>query len=193
MVAFTCAANATLVGLKECTCTNLTLKLEGFPLVRGNPWEVKVGGLAVESLYEFTGQTMVLTRPPTLVGGKYWIEIFRNGVLFANREVTVCDCAAVVCDVAPGPICETGPMGPQGPAGVAGQKGEPGIGGAMGSSRSSWRDRTAGPKRASWAQRLERRDRRNWGCGNPWTGWSDRAGRPHWSAWPTRSRRSYRS
>src|SRR5687768_2894525 len=83
--AFTSVANATLVGLKECTCTNLTLELEGFPNVSGEPWTAKIGGNLVRTVrYSFTDQTMVVSRLASLPGGKYWVEIFRDGVLFAN-------------------------------------------------------------------------------------------------------------
>src|SRR5438128_2650819 len=126
LATLTATANATIIGLKDCNCTNLTLELQGFPGVRGNPWVVKIGGITVPSVYHWATQTMVLTRPPSLAGGTYWVEIFRNGDLFSNREIVVCDCDCPACCGTPGPVGEKGATGAQGPPGIAGDEGPPG-------------------------------------------------------------------
>lgn len=113
VVALAATARATIVGVADCTCTNLTIEVTGFPDVPAGTLTAALGGVAVDGTFDFATQRMVLIRPADLAGGTYLLEIFQNQVLFANKEITVCACPCP-CPGPPGPAGTPGLRGPRG-------------------------------------------------------------------------------
>jgi len=122
VVALASTARATIVGVTNCTCTNLTIQLIGFPDFPAGTLVAKVGGVVFEGTFDHAAQTMVLTRPDGLAVGSYLLEIFQDGGLFTSKEITVCACDCPC----PGPRGPAGPAGLRGPAGRTGATGPPG-------------------------------------------------------------------
>ncbi len=127
-IALTSSAHATIIGITDCNCTNLTIKVQGFPDFPRGTLTAKLGGdsttggMVVNGTFDFATQTMVLIRPTGLTAGNYWLKIFKNNVLFSNREINVCGCD---CNC-------IGAVGPAGPAGINGVNGTNGLNGAVG-------------------------------------------------------------
>lgn len=137
LVALATSAQATIIGITACNCTNLTIAVEGYPDFPPGTLTAKLGGdsltggVVVNGSFIFATQTMVLIRPAGLPGGTYWLKIFRNNVLFSNKEITVCACDCT-CIGAVGPAGTNGLNGTNGVAGPAGPKGDTGATGLTG-------------------------------------------------------------
>jgi len=124
-VALASTARATIIGVTNCNCTNLTIQLTGFPDVPAGTLGAKLGGVTVDGTYDYAAQTIVLIRPASLAEGTYWLEIFQNDALFTSKEITVCACDCP-CPGSRGPAGPAGPPGLRGPAGRTGATGPAG-------------------------------------------------------------------
>jgi hypothetical protein len=141
------SSRGTVVGLIGCDCTNLTIQVTGFANFPGGSLVAKLNGVVIDGTFNFAAQTIVLVRPSGLAAGPYWFEIFKDGTLFSNAEINVCNCACT-CVGSPGPAGATGPrgltgatgprgasggrIGPAGPRGPKGSVGETGPAGPQG-------------------------------------------------------------
>ncbi|MGI8966330.1 MAG: hypothetical protein ACR2H1_09640, partial [Limisphaerales bacterium] len=137
-VSLVSTSQATLIGVKDCNCTNITLQVTGYTNFPANTFVIKLNGIIIPNTFVFTNQTIVLVRPTNFPGGVYYAEVFRNNVLFSNREITVCNCDCNGCIGPAGPAGPTGatgatgPAGPQGPQGIQGDTGKTGRPGPIG-------------------------------------------------------------
>ena len=69
LVALASTARAsTIVGVTDCTYTNLTIQLSQFPQ---GPLVVKCGGVILTGTYNYTNQTFCASRPSSLTPGSY--------------------------------------------------------------------------------------------------------------------------
>jgi Collagen triple helix repeat (20 copies) len=131
-LASTARANS-IVGVTDCTCTNLTIQLTNFPT---GVLVAELGGVVLDGTYDNASQIIVLVRPQGMAGGSYLLKIFQDNVLLAEKEITVCDCACCPGPVGPpgpaGPIGLTGPAGPEGPPSLHGRQGPVGPRGPKG-------------------------------------------------------------
>lgn len=102
MANVTPSAHASIVSVKDCDCATITIQLVGYPNNPADTYVVKLSRFStngsklapieVASTYSFAAQTMTLVRTPAIIGASYWIEIFRNGVIFSNQSIIVCAC-----------------------------------------------------------------------------------------------------
>ena len=146
----TCVTNR-IVGVTDCNCTNLTIQLSRF--CQG-PFVVQLGGVTLNGIYNYANQTFTASRPASLSPGTYLLAIWRNYVLLASTNVSLCNCvpcpSCTNCPPGPpgptgatgatgptGPTGATGPMGPQGIRGITGATGPMGPAGAMGPAGSA--------------------------------------------------------
>jgi|ERR1043166_512231 hypothetical protein len=116
---------ATIIGVIDCNCTNVTVRVTGFPNLGPRVLVAKLNGVIVGSTFYYSTQKIILNRPVGFAGGTYMMQLFLNNVLFANREITICDCDC-------GCRGATGLAGPAGPAGANGLNGTNGSAGATG-------------------------------------------------------------
>src|SRR4029077_4152599 len=111
-LASTTRANS-IVGVTDCSCTNLTIQLTNFPT---GVLVAELGGVVLDGTYDNASQVIVLVRPQGMAGGSRLLKIFQGNVELAEKEITVCACP---CDC-PGPVGPAGPIGLTGPAGPVG-------------------------------------------------------------------------
>ena len=136
-----------ILGVTGCTCTNLTVQLANFP---PGVYMTELGGAVLTNTFNYTNQTIVLTRPANVPAGTYLLAIYyQNGGLIVSANVPLCDCAP--CDCPPGP---PGPQGPVGATGATGPQGPQGIKGATGLTGPAGPIGPAGPKGATGATGL---------------------------------------
>lgn len=127
---------ASILGVTDCNCTNLTIQLSQFPQV---PLVVTLGGVPVEGTYDYANQRLVLNRP-ALPPGTYVLAIWQDGQQsgqqgsgpLASTNISLCVC--VPCDCPPGPPGPAGLTGATGPQGTAGPKGDTGATGPAGTT-----------------------------------------------------------
>ena len=140
-----------IIGITNCSSTNLTILLRGFPPV---PLMATLGGLPLNGNYDWQSQTILAYRPPGLPGGIYMLIIWQDGqqssVPLAATNVFLC--ASTPCDCPagpqgpPGPAGPTGATGPQGPKGATGLTGPAGPTGTNGLNGTNGLAGPAGPK-----------------------------------------------
>src|ERR1035437_9723226 len=78
-----------IVGVTNCTCTNLTIQLSHFcqgPLV------AHCGGVVLNGTYNCANQTYTAPRPAGLSPGTCLLTISKCGECLASTNVLVCDC-----------------------------------------------------------------------------------------------------
>lgn len=131
IVAMASTARATVIGVVDCNCTNVTVQLTNFPNFGSGTLTTTLNGVAVTNLFNYASQTIIVGRPHNLAAGTYWVNIFKNGILFSNGRIPVCDCTECAC---PGPMGPAGPIGPRGYKGDKGDTGERGLTGLTGAT-----------------------------------------------------------
>ncbi len=125
-----------IIGITNCSCTNLTIELSGFPQ---GAFVATLGGVVFDGTYDYANQTIVLSRPGSLAAGNYLLCIWQAGqqstVPVACTNVFVCTCLPCECPAGPqGPAGPTGAIGPRGPSGTNGLNGLNGTNGVNGTN-----------------------------------------------------------
>ena len=116
-----CGTNR-IVGVTDCTATNLTIQLSQFcpgPLV------AQLGGVILGGAYDYAKQTFVATRPVGVASGSCLLTISKNGHCLASTNVNLCN---ATCN------CPAGPPGPVGATGTTGTNGLNGTNGLVGAA-----------------------------------------------------------
>ena len=143
LVALASTARASsIVGVTDCSSTNLTVQLSQFPQ---GPLVVKCGGVPLNGTYNYENQTFAACRPASLSPpGTYLLGIWKNGLCLASTNVFLCNCPPGP-QGPPGPAGATGATGPQGPPGPAGAMGPAGPAGPAGTNGLNGAAGPAGP------------------------------------------------
>jgi len=128
---------ASIVGVTDCNCTNLTIQLSQFPQV---PLVATLGGVPLDGTYDYANQRLVFSRP-ALPPGTYVLTIWQDGQqsgqqssgVLASTNISLCACVPCECPPGPpGPAGVTGATGLQGPQGIKGDTGASGPTGLTG-------------------------------------------------------------
>ncbi len=83
-----------IIGLTDCNCTNLTVQLSEFP--QGS-LVAHFDDVVLDFTYDYTNQTITISRPVGLAPGTYWLAIWQGNEFLAAAFVTLCDCNPSPC------------------------------------------------------------------------------------------------
>jgi len=88
----TFGARAAVTGVTQCSATNFTINVEGFPnsVITAQLMLNPTGEVILNTTYNFAAQTLVAVRPPTLAGGTYLVNFYSNGVWIAQANLNIC-------------------------------------------------------------------------------------------------------
>ena len=116
------AAQATVVGItRDCTCTNVTIQLVGYP---NQPLTIEFGNSSIHGTYSYAAQQINVIVPPELPTGTYLLSIYNSDHTFLTSiDVPISCCSQGGNAGTPGPQGIAGPAGPAGPTGLRGPPG----------------------------------------------------------------------
>ena len=89
----TFGAGAAVIGVTQCSGTNFTIQLQGFPnaTIAAQLMLVPTGEIILNTTYNFSNQTLVAVRPANLVGGNYVANFYVNGAWFTQASLNICN------------------------------------------------------------------------------------------------------